>query len=58
MWFLVQGLIVFLVMASNIYWHWTPNALIPALLGGGLAYGATLLANWATLLCRYTISRN
>jgi len=38
---------MFLVMASNIKWHWTPNALIPALLGYGLAYGLTyVLTQW------------
>lgn len=38
---------MFAVMASNIAWKWTPNALIPALLGGGLAYGLTyLLTQW------------
>jgi hypothetical protein len=43
MWFLLQGLIMFAVMATNVAWHWTPNALIPALLGGGIAYGLTYL---------------
>jgi hypothetical protein len=42
-WFLLQSLIVFAVVASNIHWGWTPNPYIPALLGAGLAYGATQL---------------
>jgi hypothetical protein len=43
MWFLLQSSIIFAVCASNIHWHWTPNGYIPALLGIGLAYLATLL---------------
>jgi hypothetical protein len=43
MWYLLQSLIIFVVMASNIHWQWTPNGYIPALLGIGLAYLATLL---------------
>lgn len=43
MWFLFQGLIIFAVGASNIYWHWTPNGYFVGLLGIGLAYGATWL---------------
>jgi hypothetical protein len=42
-WYCLQGLIMFAVMASNIHWKWTPNGLIPALLGYGLAYGLTYL---------------
>jgi hypothetical protein len=34
---------MFAVTASNIHWQWTPNPYIPALLGYGLAYGATRL---------------
>jgi hypothetical protein len=43
MWFILQSTIIFAVCASNIHWHWTPNGYIPALLGIGLAYLATLL---------------
>jgi hypothetical protein len=43
MWFVIQGMVIFAVMASNIHWQWTPNGLIPALLGAGLAYGLTYL---------------
>jgi hypothetical protein len=42
-WYLLQSSIMFAVMASNIHWHWTPNGYVPALLGIGLAYLATLL---------------
>jgi len=46
MWFIFQGLIMFAVMATNIHWQWTPNPWIPALLGYGLAYGLTRLAQY------------
>ena len=41
MWFLLQALIFFVVMASNIDWHWAPNLYVAALIGVGLAIGAT-----------------
>ena len=43
MWYLLQCLIIFAVIASNIAWQWTPNIYIPSLLGVGLAYGLTKL---------------
>lgn len=46
MWFILQGSIIFAVMATNIAWQWTPNAYIPALLGCGLAYGLTRLTQY------------
>jgi hypothetical protein len=52
MWYLFQGSIIFAVIASNIHWQWTPNGYIPALLGGGLAYGLT------ALLTQYRVRRN
>ena len=33
MWLLLQCLIIFAVIASNIHWHWTPNIYIAAILG-------------------------
>jgi hypothetical protein len=45
MWFLIQSLIIFAVVASNIHWHWTPNGYLPAIMGGGLALIATLIWN-------------
>ena len=41
--YLLQGLIVFAVVASNIHWQWTPNPYIPPLFGFILAYGVTWL---------------
>ena len=35
MWFLLQALIFFAVMASNIAWHWAPNNYVAALIGVG-----------------------
>ncbi len=45
MWFLIQGLIVFAVVASNIYFQWSPNPYIPAALGAGAAYILTDVVN-------------
>jgi len=33
MWLLLQSLIMFAVMASNIAWHWTPNGYLAGILG-------------------------
>jgi uncharacterized membrane protein YgaE (UPF0421/DUF939 family) len=43
MWWIFQGLIIFAVVASNIHWQWTPNPVLPALLGIGAAFMLTLL---------------
>lgn len=45
MWFLVHGLIVFAVCATNIHWHWTPNMYVPALIGFVLALVVTGVTN-------------
>ncbi len=42
MWFLFQGVIIFVVVASNIRWQWTPNGYLASLIGVGLAYGLTV----------------
>lgn len=51
MWFLLQGLIVFAVMASNIHWHWTPNSYLASILGFIAALlvtvGLSNLLSWA-----------
>jgi hypothetical protein len=41
MWFLLQALIFFAVMASNFAWDWAPNLYVAALIAVGLAIGAT-----------------
>jgi hypothetical protein len=41
MWFLLQALIFFAVMASNFTWDWAPNLYVAALIAVGLAIGAT-----------------
>jgi hypothetical protein len=33
MWYLLQGSIIFAIVASNIHWQWTPNHYVPAVLG-------------------------
>lgn len=47
MWKLFQISVIFIVMATNIHWNWTPNPYIPAFLGVGIAYGLTLLISGA-----------
>jgi hypothetical protein len=46
MWYLLQSLIIFAVVASNIRFHWTPNGYLAAIIGVGLAYGVTRLLSW------------
>ena len=43
--FVLQGLIIFAVVASNIHWHWTPNGYLASLIGVGLAYALTVGLN-------------
>jgi hypothetical protein len=44
-WFLLQSLIVFAVMASNIAWHWTENTYLAGVLGFIAALLATVGLN-------------
>ena len=41
MWLLLQSLIVFAIVGSNIQWHWTPNHYLPSLIGFGIAFVVT-----------------
>ncbi|HXP66426.1 MAG TPA: hypothetical protein VN815_13195 [Steroidobacteraceae bacterium] len=50
MWFLIQGLIVFAVGTSNLYWHWTPNPYVAGGLGVAAAMLVTLIWNDLLLL--------
>jgi hypothetical protein len=52
-WFLFQILIVFSVIASNVYWHWTPNPYVPA--GAGLLLAWVL--TWLVTRLRNRIGR-
>jgi hypothetical protein len=52
MWFLLQSLIVFAVMASNIHWQWTPNGYLASLIGVGAAFFVTMGANQLLLWAR------
>lgn len=45
LWMLFQATIIFAVISSNIYWHWTPNGYLASLIGIGLAFGATVSIN-------------
>jgi hypothetical protein len=37
MWLILQSLVIFAVVASNIHWHWTPNGYLASMLGFLLA---------------------
>jgi uncharacterized membrane protein YgaE (UPF0421/DUF939 family) len=57
MWHVFQGLIIFAVVASNIHWQWTPNGMLAALLGVGLAFLLTVsLSRLANLLRQDRVS--
>lgn len=43
MWYLVQSLIIGGTVLHNHYYQWTPNKILPALIGVGLAYLFTRL---------------
>jgi hypothetical protein len=47
-WFILQSSIIFAVIASNLFWHWTPNGYLAGLVGVGLAWVLTRLlsARW------------
>jgi len=49
---LFQGLVVFLVIASNIRWKWTPNGYLAAMLAGVTAACMTWLLLRTAELCR------
>src|SRR6185312_5161679 len=44
-WFLLQSVVMFWAIASNIHWHWTPNRYVPAICGICLAWLITILMN-------------
>jgi hypothetical protein len=41
MWYVLQCLVMFAVLASNIYFHWTPNGYLAALIAVGTAWAVT-----------------
>ena len=38
MWFLLQSVIIFAVVGSNIAYQWTPNPYLAGLIGIGMAW--------------------
>ena len=63
MWYLLQSLLIFAVVASNIHWRCTPNRYIPPLLGIGLrpaVAGAVerIREQWSLELVGYDHARN
>ena len=45
MWFLFQSLIIGAIASSNVYWQWTPNPLVSAGAGIGIAFVTTEIIN-------------
>jgi hypothetical protein len=37
MWLILQLLIMFAVLASNVHWQWAPNSLLAGLIGFAVA---------------------
>jgi ABC-type transport system involved in cytochrome c biogenesis permease subunit len=52
MWYLLQSLIIFAVVAWNIHWQWTPNPYLASGLGFLLALLLTAGLNKLTELLR------
>lgn len=52
MWFVLQGSIMFAVIASNIHWKITPNGYLASAIGAALAFGATAAINKLLLWSR------
>jgi hypothetical protein len=57
MWFLLQSLIIFAVVASNIHWHWTPNTYLASVLGFLLALLVTVDLSRLIEIVRTGLSR-
>lgn len=47
-WHFLQAAIFTAVLCSNVYWQWTPNPFLAALMGAGAALGITASLNWLT----------
>jgi hypothetical protein len=37
-WLILQLLIMFAILASNVHWQWAPNSIVAGLIGFGVAY--------------------
>lgn len=46
MWQILQAIIIFIVVASNIYWEWTPNGFVAAVIGIGASVAVTAGLGW------------
>jgi hypothetical protein len=46
MWFLLQCVVMFLVLAANVHYGWTPNGYLSALIAVGAAYLVTRVLYW------------
>jgi len=47
MWYVLQMLVVFAVVTSNAYLHWTPNGYLAGFIGVGAAMLVTFLLSLA-----------
>jgi hypothetical protein len=47
MWYVLQGAIVCAVLFSNIYFQWTPNGYLAAIIALGLAFGVSWIISKA-----------
>jgi len=56
-WQIFQGTVAGLVMASNVYWQWTPNGFLAAIIAGFAAYAATMsllaIGGWCRQLAHW-----
>lgn len=49
-WFVFQGFVFWLVIMSNVHWHWTPNGYLAAGVGVGVSFVATWIVTRILLL--------
>ncbi len=52
MWYLLQALVIFAVVGSNIHWHWTPNDYLASMLGIVAAFLVTVVISTLLKLVR------
>ena len=57
MWYVLQLTVFVAVVFSNIHWQWTPNKLLAALIGAGLAFAVTWLLSGLIALLRRCFRR-
>jgi hypothetical protein len=53
MWYLLQGAVMFAVLASNIHFHWTPNGYLAALIAVAAAWAVTRALGFVLSVARW-----